>query len=233
MIQGTTSATGTWSAPGGMTTQIQQSAGTAAGAIADQPLTSAAPTGPRTAAYSASAYLVGVLLALKPAQTTTYGYDARGNRTTVSPAGGSAVALTYDQANRLTAYGANATYRLGSPQEGAVTALTRRPPNRETQRWAKMTIMMVMAETLPLAEIKARLSEIVDRVEREHQRVVLTRNGRPAAVIMSPADLEALEDTLELLSDPDALKEIKAARADLARGRVVSADELRAKYLRR
>ena len=90
-----------------------------------------------------------------------------------------------------------------------------------------------MSETLPLADIKARLSEIVDRVEREHERVVLTRNGRPAAVIMSPADLAALEDTLELLSDPAALKEIREAREDVARGRVVSAEELRAKYLRR
>ena len=90
---------------------------------------------------------------------------------------------------------------------------------------------MVMSETLPLAEIKAHLSEIVDRVEREHERVVLTRNGRPAAVIMSPADLAALEDTLELLSDPAALEDIRAAREDIARGRVVSAEELRAKYL--
>lgn len=92
---------------------------------------------------------------------------------------------------------------------------------------------MVMSDTLPLAEIKARLSEIVDRVEREHERVVLTRNGRPAAVIMSPADLEALEETLELLSDPHALKQIRAAREDLAKGRVVSTEELRAKYLHR
>jgi antitoxin YefM len=61
----------------------------------------------------------------------------------------------------------------------------------------------------------------------------LTRNGRPAAVIMSPADLAALEDTLELLSDPAALQEIRAARDDIARGRVVSADDLRAKYLGR
>jgi len=91
---------------------------------------------------------------------------------------------------------------------------------------------MVMSETLPLAEIKAHLSEIVDRVEREHDRVVLTRNGRPAAVIMSPADLEALEDTLELLSDPEALAEIKSARADVGEGRVLNADQLRAKYLR-
>ena len=96
-----------------------------------------------------------------------------------------------------------------------------------------VTIIMVMPETLPLAEIKAHLSEIVDRVEHEHDRVVLTRNGRAAAVIMSPEDLEALEDTLELLSDPAALKEIDRARQDVARGKVVTAEELRAKYLRR
>ena len=65
-------------------------------------------------------------------------------------------------------------------------------------------------DTLPLATIKARLSEIVDRVERSHERVTLTRNGRPAAVLISPDDLEALEDTLEILSDPEAMKEIEA-----------------------
>lgn len=103
------------------------------------------------------------------------------------------------------------------------------PPDRA----ADVTIIMVMSETLPLAEIKAHLSEIVDRVEREHERVILTRNGRPAAVILSPGDLEALEDSLELLSDPRALAEIQAARDDLAHGRVVTAEELRSKYLHR
>lgn len=105
--------------------------------------------------------------------------------------------------------------------------------SRSCQPSSNMTIILVMSETLPLAEIKAHLSEIVDRVEREHERVVLTRNGRPAAVIMSPADLAALEDTLELLSDPAALQEIRAARDDIAKGRVLSAEELRAKYLGR
>ena len=96
-----------------------------------------------------------------------------------------------------------------------------------------MTIIIVMPETLPLADIKAHLSEIVDRVEREHERVVLTRNGRPAAVIMSPADLDAIEDTLDLLSDPAAMAEIAAARNDMSKGRVVTGEELRAKYLRK
>jgi antitoxin YefM len=88
-----------------------------------------------------------------------------------------------------------------------------------------------MSETLSLAEIKAHLSEIVDRVEREHDRVVLTRNGRPAAVILSPQDLEALEDTLDLLSDSGAMAEIESSRGDVVAGRVLDAAQLRAKYL--
>lgn len=87
--------------------------------------------------------------------------------------------------------------------------------------------------TLPLAEIKKRLSEIVDGVEREHNRVVLTRHGRPAAVILSPDDLESLEETLEILSDPQAVREIRDAERELDAGRGVSAEELRTRYLER
>jgi prevent-host-death family protein len=94
-----------------------------------------------------------------------------------------------------------------------------------------MTIILVMSETLPLAEIKARLSEIVDRVQGQHERVTLTRNGRPAAVLISPDDLEAMEDTLELLSDPKAMRELQQARKDIASGKGIDADELRARYL--
>ncbi|HEX9236986.1 MAG TPA: type II toxin-antitoxin system Phd/YefM family antitoxin [Actinomycetota bacterium] len=88
-----------------------------------------------------------------------------------------------------------------------------------------------MSETLPLAEIKAHLSEIVDRVEEQHERVTLTRNGRPAAVLISPEDLEALEDALELLADPVARTEIEQARREIASGKGIRANELRARYL--
>ncbi|MGH9169013.1 MAG: type II toxin-antitoxin system Phd/YefM family antitoxin, partial [Acidimicrobiia bacterium] len=90
----------------------------------------------------------------------------------------------------------------------------------------------VMSDTtLPLAEIKKRLSEIVDRVEEHHERVILTRNGRPAAVILSPDDLESLEETLDLLSEPGALEEIRRSQEEIDRGEYVTAEELRAKYL--
>lgn len=94
-----------------------------------------------------------------------------------------------------------------------------------------MTRILVMSDILPLAEVKAKFSEMIDRVERQHDRITVTRNGRPAAVLLSPEDLASLEDTLDLLSDPAALAELQEARAEAAAGNTVSADELRARYL--
>jgi PHD/YefM family antitoxin component YafN of YafNO toxin-antitoxin module len=62
--------------------------------------------------------------------------------------------------------------------------------------------------------------------------VILTRNGRPAAVILSPDDLEALEETLDLLSRPGALEEINTAREELDTGNFLTAAELRARFVR-
>jgi antitoxin YefM len=88
---------------------------------------------------------------------------------------------------------------------------------------------MVMSETLPLSSVKAHLSELVDRVEGQHDRVVVTRNGRPAAVLISHEDLEGLEETLAALSDPDLMRQIRQSEAAVAEGDVVSFDELRAR----
>jgi antitoxin YefM len=80
--------------------------------------------------------------------------------------------------------------------------------------------------TIPLADAKARLSAVLDEVRDTHDRVVITRNGRPEAVIMSVSDLEALEETLDLLSTPGALEQIRQAEADIAAGEAIDADEL-------
>ena len=90
-----------------------------------------------------------------------------------------------------------------------------------------MTRIMVMTETLPLAEVKARLSEIVERVLREQERVVVTRNGRPAAVLVSPEDLESLEETLAVLSDTGLMQQIREGSRAADQGEVVSLAELR------
>ncbi|MDZ4178239.1 MAG: type II toxin-antitoxin system Phd/YefM family antitoxin [Coriobacteriia bacterium] len=88
-----------------------------------------------------------------------------------------------------------------------------------------------MSETRSLADVKAHLSEIVDLVEGQHERVVITRRGRPAAVVMSVEDLESLEETLEILSVPGAVDEIRSAEREIDRGEYLSVAELRAKYL--
>ncbi len=94
-------------------------------------------------------------------------------------------------------------------------------------RTGDVTTIMVMSEALPLSWVKAHLSELVDRVEGQHDRVVVTRNGRPAAVLISHEDLEGLEETLAALTDPDLMKQIRDSEAAVAAGDVVSLDELR------
>jgi antitoxin YefM len=89
-----------------------------------------------------------------------------------------------------------------------------------------MTIIQVMT-TISLADAKARLSAVLDEVRDTHERVVITRNGRPEAVILAVSDLEALEETLDLLSTPGAREEIRAAEAEIARGEAIDAEELR------
>lgn len=73
----------------------------------------------------------------------------------------------------------------------------------------------------PLREVRNHFSDVIDRVEREHERVTVTRNGRAAAVIISPDDLAELEETLAVLSDPQALADIREADAAYRAGDVV------------
>jgi antitoxin YefM len=88
-------------------------------------------------------------------------------------------------------------------------------------------------ETVNLRAAKAELSALVDRVEKTQDRVVITRNGRPAAVLISPDDLESLEETLDVLSEPGALEEIRAAQTELDRGEGINGEQLQALIDRR
>lgn len=82
--------------------------------------------------------------------------------------------------------------------------------------------------TLPLSEIKARLSEIAAEVAATHERVRITRNGRDYVVLMATEDLEAMEATLELLGDKQARDRIARSERDIERGHVLDEAAVRA-----
>jgi prevent-host-death family protein len=83
-----------------------------------------------------------------------------------------------------------------------------------------MKIRFVCMTIETLREVRKHFSDAIDRVEHEHDHTV-TRNGRPVAVIMSPEDLAEFEETLAVLSDPQALADIREADAAYAAGDVV------------
>lgn len=85
-------------------------------------------------------------------------------------------------------------------------------------RASNLARILVMSETMPLAAVKARFSELVDRVERQQDRVVVTRNGKPAAVLISPDDLGRLEETLAVLSDRSLMRQIRESEKSIAAG---------------
>lgn len=78
-----------------------------------------------------------------------------------------------------------------------------------------------MTTAEPLRSVRDHLSEVVDRVERQHERVIITRNGHDAAVVISTEDLAQLEETIAVLSDSEALADLREADAAYVRGDVI------------
>ena len=84
--------------------------------------------------------------------------------------------------------------------------------------------------TMPFGEVQDHLSEIMDEVATTHERVTITKPGRPAVMLIAVADFEAMEETLDILSTPGALDEIRQAEWDFAAGDVISAEEALAEH---
>jgi antitoxin YefM len=75
-------------------------------------------------------------------------------------------------------------------------------------------------KTLPLTEARKALPKIVDEVSAGHEHVVITKRGRPEAVVMSVDEFESWQETLEILSDPSAMRAIRQGERDIKAGRV-------------
>jgi len=69
-----------------------------------------------------------------------------------------------------------------------------------------------MPKTLPISDVKTRLPELVKAVAEREEEVIVTRNGRPAAVLINYTEYERLRETIDLMSDPALLRQIRASR---------------------
>lgn len=84
-----------------------------------------------------------------------------------------------------------------------------------------------MSQTLTVTAAKARLSELVAAVASTQDHIDITRNGEPAAVLVSHQELAALRETIAILSDAQAVADIRQAQADIAAGATTKAEDLR------
>jgi antitoxin YefM len=90
-----------------------------------------------------------------------------------------------------------------------------------------------MTQTMTVTDAKAHLSELVAAVAMTHEHVEITRNGEPAAVLVSSEELTALRETIAILSDPGAVADIRESEADIDADRLTDAEDLRSVMLAR
>ncbi len=76
-----------------------------------------------------------------------------------------------------------------------------------------------MSKTMPISEVKTRLPELVSGVEDREDEIVVTRNGKPAAVLVNYAEYERLKETLDVLSDPASMRQIAESQQFYGKGR--------------
>ncbi|MDQ3659769.1 MAG: type II toxin-antitoxin system Phd/YefM family antitoxin [Actinomycetota bacterium] len=86
-----------------------------------------------------------------------------------------------------------------------------------------------MAKIVSFTEARSNLTELLDDLEKRQEHVLITRNGRPSAVLLSAAEYEALEETLEILQDQDLMNALKRSEEDANAGRLTSLADLRRK----
>lgn len=80
---------------------------------------------------------------------------------------------------------------------------------------------------MPFTEARANLTELLDALEDKHEHVLITRDGRPSAVMLSADEYESLEETLEILQDKELVEALRMSENDVGAGRLSSLDDLR------
>lgn len=109
-----------------------------------------------------------------------------------------------------------------------IRSLGSRVHRRTSECLTRRGLQFWSMSTLPLSEAKARLSELAEEVATTHTRLQITKNGRDYVVLLAAEDLESIEATIELLSDPDAQDRVASSEKDIAEGNVLDENAMRA-----
>lgn len=84
-----------------------------------------------------------------------------------------------------------------------------------------------MAKIVPFTDARANLAELLDALEDKHEHVLITRNGRPSAVMLSADEYESLEETLDVLANKDLMEALRKSEDDIRAGRLTPLEDLR------
>ena len=84
-----------------------------------------------------------------------------------------------------------------------------------------------MSDFMSISDARATLPDLVNKVSKNMERVTITVNGKPKAVVMSPEELESLEETAEILAIPGALESIKKGKEQIKKGQFVKLADLK------
>lgn len=84
--------------------------------------------------------------------------------------------------------------------------------------------------TIAISELRANLPSLINRVSEKLERLVITVSGKPKAVVISPEELESLEETAEILATPGALKAIKKSQKEIREGKYITLEEFEKKH---
>ncbi len=85
-------------------------------------------------------------------------------------------------------------------------------------------------QTLPISKVKDRLNELVDSAVLTHERITITKNGSPAAILIGVEEWDALQETLFWLSKEDTRETVALAREEIAKGEGRTEEQIRAEF---
>lgn len=90
-----------------------------------------------------------------------------------------------------------------------------------------MLYILSMSDLISISQARAKLPDLVEKVNKNMDRIVITVNGKPKATLVSAEELESLEETAEILAIPGALEDIKKSEEDIKKGRFIKLEDLK------